>query len=784
MTCRHSLKAIRHLLLWVALAASGAAWGSPDPELLLLKVTVNGTQQATSFVLRDDAGVYYADADALRAWGVREPYPRPLEMHGREFHPFSAGQGVHVAHDAAEMTLVVDFPPALMNGQSTVAYRDGTPAPTAGIGGFMNYDLAYTDDPGADLDLFSAQIEPTLFSPLGSLRSAHLYRDFSAPDDEFDSDYELDEGLIRLDTTFVRDDPEGMRSYRLGDSITPASPSGRSLRFGGVQIATNFATRPGFVTFPLPSISGSAAVPSTLDIYVNDSLRATRQVDAGTFRIDEIPVVTGSGEVRIVTRDLLGREQVISENFYASNRLLKAGLRDYAVSAGALRRNFGAKNNDYADPFGSLYYRWGLTDRLTPEVRLDATDDAFSLGSGAVARAGRFGILQGALAYGGNDDDSGVLWQLGQEHQSRWIRNTWRLQGTSDGFAQPGIESRTAFPKFQSFIGSGITFPTGGSLGVSLIYESFHDDEDDREIATVTYSRTLRRLVSMRLSASYVQQDENDLQLSALFSRSFGRRHNGSVFLSHRDDETYLQADYRRSLPAGPGYGYRLGTLAGDREGIEVEGSVNTDHNRINAEVRHTDGETGWRGSASGSVTWLDGHAAATRDVRDGFAVVDVGDYENVRVYLENREIGRTNRDGQVLVPGLRPYETNRIRIEPEDLPLMTRIDNLSAEVAPFFRTGVAVEFEARPSRSALLRVLTDRGDPVPEGARARLKGSPEWFPVGKGGLVYVEGLDRYRHLEIAWNGTRCEVPGTLPATPSGGGLADLGEFQCEISSR
>ncbi len=679
------------------------------------------------------------------------------------------------------MTLVVDFPPSLMNGQSTVAYLDGTPAPTAGVGGFMNYDVAYTDDPGADLDLFSAQVEPTLFSPLGSLRSAHLYRDYSAPGDTPDTDYDLDEGFIRLDTTFVRDDPGGMRSYRLGDSITPASTFGRSLRFAGVQVATNFATRPGFVTFPLPSVSGSAAVPSTLDIYVNDSLRATRQVDAGTFRIDEIPVVTGSGEVRIVTRDLLGREQVISENFYASNRLLRAGLRDYAVSAGTLRRNFGSRSNDYSDPFASLYYRWGFTDRLTPEVRLDATDEAFSLGSGATARAGRFGILQGALAYGRDDDDSGVLWQLGQEHQSRWTRSTWRLQGTSDGFAQPGIESGTAFPRLQSLISTGITFPTGGSLGMSLIHESFHDDEDDREIATLTYARTLRRLVSMRLSASYVQQDDDDLQFTALFSRSFGRRHNGSAFLSHRDDESYVRADYRRSLPSGPGYGYRLGTLAGDREGVEAEGSLNTRFNRLNAEIRHTDGDTGWRGSGSGSLTWLDGHFAATRDVRDGFAVVDVGDYEDVRVYLENREIGRTNRDGQILVPGLRPYETNRIRIEPEDLPLMTRFDTLSADIAPYFRTGVAVEFEARPARSAVLRVQTERGDPVPEGARARLKGSGEWFPVGRGGLVYVEGLDRYRRLEIAWNGTRCEVTGSLPATPEGGGLADLGVYQCEI---
>ena len=89
-----------------------------------------------------------------------------------------------------------------------------------------------------------------------------------------------------------------------------------------------------------------------------------------------------------------------------------------------------------------------------------------------------------------------------------------------------------------------------------------------------------------------------------------------------------------------------------------------------------------------------------------------------------------------MLVPGLRPYETNRIRVEPEDLPLMTRLNDLAVEVAPYFRTGVAVEFDARPSRSAMLRVLTDDGQPVPEGARARLEGSPDWYPVGRDGMV------------------------------------------------
>ncbi|MGY3695904.1 hypothetical protein ACVIGA_005984 [Bradyrhizobium sp. USDA 3240] len=37
------------------------------------------------------------------------------------------------------------------------------------------------------------------------------------------------------------------------------------MRLGGVQMQTNFALRPDLVTLPIPALSGSAAVPSTLD---------------------------------------------------------------------------------------------------------------------------------------------------------------------------------------------------------------------------------------------------------------------------------------------------------------------------------------------------------------------------------------------------------------------------------------------------------------------------------------------------------------------------------------
>src|SRR5690606_33986532 len=117
------------------------------------------------------------------------------------------------------------------------------------------------------------------------------------------------------------------------------------VRFGGVQWATNFATQPGFVSLSRPAMQGEAALPSTLELYVNDTLRLKRDVPAGPFSIQDLPVMTGRGEARLVVTDLLGREQVIVAPYYASPRLLDPGLNAWSYEIGAVREDYGLFSN-------------------------------------------------------------------------------------------------------------------------------------------------------------------------------------------------------------------------------------------------------------------------------------------------------------------------------------------------------------------------------------------------------------------------------------------------------
>src|SRR5688500_15293324 len=106
-------------------------------------------------------------------------------------------------------------------------------------------------------------------------------------------------GVTRLDTTLSRDVPLSRTTVRLGDSIAVGGALASPVRFGGLQYATNFAVDPTFVTFPLPAIGGLARQDSVVDLFIDDLRRDRRSVPPGPFSIDNLPVVTGAGEVQL-----------------------------------------------------------------------------------------------------------------------------------------------------------------------------------------------------------------------------------------------------------------------------------------------------------------------------------------------------------------------------------------------------------------------------------------------------------------------------------------------------
>ncbi len=756
----------------LALDPTSAGPGSPEFEELLLAVDVNGQSfNEPALFLRDGQGRLYAAVEDLRRWRLLLPRSAPLRQQGADYYALDSYDGLQFTFSPVRLTIGIKAPAGAFESSTLATPGVAAVAPTVPrLGGFFNYELsgsyASHDTQGA------GQFELGLFSGAGVGTMGIV-----APELGSNSRF------VRLDTTWNTDNPKERESWRFGDVINRAGAWGRSLRMGGVQFGSNFSTQPGFISSPLQQASGLATLPSTVDVYVNNALTSRRDVAPGPFSITNLPVVSGSGEVRLVVRDMLGREQVITQPFYASAGLLAAGLQDYSYEAGFTRKNFGISSNDYGGWAASATHRRGLTDQFTGELHLEMQAQQKALGVNGLYLLPRAGIVNATLAAGQSNDASGTLAALGFERQAEPLSFGVRSQWTSVGFRQLGSDPTKLPPARQFSANAGYASKNLGSFGLSYLRQDMHD-QTHVDIRSASYSLSLQRYGSLTLSligSSGSDASAASTQASVIWTLALGADHSASVSRnSTRSDSQgntqQLHTTLQKNMPLGQGYGYQLEAQdSGDARGsLTYQNNVGT----YAVEAARFSGDTALRASVRGGVAVLGGQPHLSRWINDSFGVARVAGYPNVRVYADNQLVGLTNANGDAMLPGLRPYERNRIRIDARDLPLNAEVDALQVEAVPFFRSGVLAEFPVRPSNGALLRIVLDNGQPLPAGSTVEQRGSQVRFPVADEGEAYLTGLAPRNQLVARWKNQSCEFE--VLFQPSQDPLPDLGAFTCK----
>lgn len=237
----------------------------------------------------------------------------------------------------------------------------------------------------------SASLDARCFSPYGVVSQTGILS--TRGNDSFVS------RDLRLDSTWTYMDPENVLTYRAGDTISGGFAWTRPVRLGGIQVQRDFGIRPDLVTLPLPGYSGSAAVPSTADIFVNGVRMVSQDVESGPFRLTNLPVLAGQGEASVIVRDSSGRAVETALPFVVSSKLLRDGLFDFSAEAGFPRLFYGSQSNVYAGAFaGSASVRYGFSDRLTLQAHAEGTKLLANGGIGAVLGMDRAGVVSAAFA--------------------------------------------------------------------------------------------------------------------------------------------------------------------------------------------------------------------------------------------------------------------------------------------------------------------------------------------------------------------------------------------------
>jgi outer membrane usher protein len=705
---------------------------SADLQPMLLMIDINQQKlNNTALILRGANGELYASENDLQTWRVQLPAALPVSFRGSRFYPLASLPGMNARLDEATQSLYVEVRPETFASTGINANRTGYSKPIPPSPGmFFNYDLLAERPDDANTH-GSGLFELGGFSAFGSALTTFAV--VKQSDGQSRS--------LRLDTTFTVDQPQRLASFRVGDTVSRAAAVwGRAVRFGGVQYSTNFATQPGLITFPIQSFSGQAALPSTVDVYVNNILATRKDVAPGPFSITDLPVVSGSGDVNIVVRDFLGREQALTQPFYASPSLLRQGLKDFSFESGALRENYGILSSDYGARFAAGTYRAGMTDAVTGEAHVEWQEDGPSAaGLNVLTLFPSLGTLSTAAAASRSDDGNGHLWAVGFDRQSRLISFGVRTQLASANFRQLGSVPGFPAPRRLTSANLGLLAGDSGSFGAAYVRQET-PGAARVEVASLSYSLSLRSAGLLGVSAFKTLHGAPNRSISVFWAMPLGR--DVSVSANHIVSESgpsQTQLTAQRNLPSGEGYGYRLQT----GRNVPHQGALQM-QNRVGTymlEAATFEGRSSTRAGMAGGIAALGGSAFLSRRIADSFGLVQLPGMDKVRVYVDNQEVARTDADGNALLPRLRPYDNNPVRIEHMDLRMDTEIRSLTANPVPYSRTGVVIRFPIQRSRGALMKLVSDDGTPLPPGTEVGLEGEEARFQVAMDGAVYVTGL-------------------------------------------
>lgn len=760
-------------------AGVGATPSSSAEQLMPLEVRVNNAKAGTWLIL-EKGGQLYATPDAFEEWRLSvDPDAKGVEYRGRTWYPLAAIPGYQARFDYANQSVDLTFKStefaATRLGGEAVRREPLSPVlPSL----FVNYDVNDNYLSGRDLitrNDVGALTEVGFSSGAGVLTSSHVGRNLTG-----DPNVEP-RNWVRLETTFNHDFPDKNVTLRLGDSSTRPGMWGRQVYFGGIQFGRNYSLTPGFITYPLPILAGQSAAPSTVDLYVNDVLRQTSQVPTGPFVIDNFPLLTGTGQARLVVRDILGRETVIVQNFFASAELLDEGLSDWSAELGAVRENFGIQSADYGQAFGSGLFRYGIDRTKTIELRAEVGQETQGGGAGlSIALPGQMLGQVGIAGSRNQDAGSGSYAVLGLQHSSLRHGFTLSLKESSEGYRQVGLEGSPLLSRQEYSAGyTSYALADRGSLGVAYAHvEQF----SGLDINTVSANYTVRfgARSSLTFTATHVRSGDataNTFGVSLLVP--LDNRITATANVTHREQETDVYAGASQGLASELGTAWRV--LGGRRTGQDfAEGGLYYQGSRalLTADVNQTSDQFNARLGVQGAFVVADSTLFATRKLYNSFAVVEVPSYENVGVGFQSSVYARTDSTGRAIVPNLQPYRSNSIRLDPNELPISAELDTIELSAVPAYRSAVKVRFPVRSGRGALIRIELQDGQPAPAGAVIKIKGDTKEFYVARRGEAFVTGLQPENVVTLTWNRQSCDMSITLPpGTPDD--ISRVGPVTC-----
>ncbi len=625
----------------------------------------------------------------------------------------------------------------------------------------LNYSLYHTIT--NDESIFSGSAEGIFNSAIGNFSSGVLYNGSN------ETSYSH-EKWVRLETKWQYVDPEKVRIYTLGDFVSNSSDWGSSVRLAGLQWSSAYTQRGDIVTSALPQFSGSAALPSTLDLYVNQQKIYSGLVPSGPFDIKQLPFISGN-EVTLVTTDATGQQSITKKPYYFSSKILAKGINEFSVDVGVPRYNYGLYSNDYDDAtFASGAIRYGYSNSLTLSGGAEASTDGLSnVGTGFAKNVFGVGVINADIAASQYKDENGYSALVGLEGRiSKNISFNTSYRKVFDNYFDLARVSQIRYLKENQITSEPQNYLSYSALADEIIraginYNFYPGYSVYVGYNQIKYSDNLYKLLSANLSGSLnknwgfyssaYKDYENHKDYGIYFALRYTPSTRVNAISSVSSDSgrlTYRQEVFVLSEPQVGSFGWG-GYVERDQDAHNNNASI---YGSYRARAAYLTGRYNRIGdndqiavSATGSLVAAAGRVFAANEIGDGYAVVTNAGPQS-QILNGGINLGTTDKSGRFLIPSLMPYRENHIYLDPSYLPLNWNVKSTDQKAVVGYRQGTLVDFGAHQVVSGLVRLVDKNNSPLLPGYSVRINGQQDAV-VGYDGEVFVPNLLQQNKLEV-----------------------------------
>ncbi|MGC2128786.1 MAG: fimbria/pilus outer membrane usher protein [Candidatus Aquilonibacter sp.] len=678
------------VLAFALLGASEIEPRDPGGDLAYIEMIVNSQEHVEVLAAITEQDLLVQKSDLLAAH-IAVGAAKVLHIEGFDFVSLQALKPALIyVFDASTLVLHVEAQASLL------------PTSTYDLGSHPEAPLQFLQTSGAFVNY---SLNASNSGPLGYAGQAG----YNFPNVLLTSTIFSTGGLFRRGQTYlIRDYRNDLVTATLGDTSVDAGTFGGNVEIAGVTVQRSFALNPYILQFPAPVLSGTVLTPSRAEIYVNGVLTNVINVPPGTFVFGNLPTVAGLNSTVVVLRDAFGNVTNLTSQNYSSLDLLRAGLTDFAVTAGVLRHDAFTIDDRYSGDAFLSRYSHGFTNNFTAGARVEAGPNVVSGGLTAVLAGtlGALGVAYGASHSGGVNDSA---LQVSFEYQTERFGFSASSTQTGADYANTSLLASDDRELLSQDVSASIAFGRSGGITGEV------GRGIDRDMGPTSFS-----------SASLYQSVGSVVSISVTALRTIARETTSHSLIA----QAIIRTGPRSTLTLSGGNGIAGAQFSASPPGTfgtDYSGAINTDGSGLQdvrvvgqsgvlelSSLRPSGGSPPDRNATiSGSLVTGDGHVFFGRPISDGYTILE-GAGSGADVELNGQDAGTSSGGGFLLIPTVQSNADNRLIVDESGEAINQSLDRPIRDFSTRSFGGGIMRFTSRQTAHVFFGVLRVDGSNDP----------------------------------------------------------------------